>query len=1231
MSTNSTTLAGLRSTFIAAFMTLVAGATAAQEATPIVGQAPLTVASNVPGNMLLVPSVEFPTVDSIANLGAYSTGRTYTGYFDPRKCYKYSYNADETQRHFYPSRKLADNAAPTCSQSDKEWSGNYLNWAATQTIDPFRKALTGGYRVKDETTVTWLEKARSDSNGRGGAYFPDRRIPAPGNNNRTLVSGATPVNWDYFNTRIGQLGHKMWFTADGNLSTGANNVVAYDPDDKIKSGTVYEVSIRVKVCDPSLGVATLESNCVRYGTNYKPEGLIHKYATRMRYSVFGYLNDGSSNRDGGVMRARQKFVGRQKLDPASGNWVDNLNREWDPTTGILVKNPDPNDAQATATAVGTTTDVLAGRTIDNSGVINYINKFGQLTTRDHKSYDPVSELFYAAVRYLKNQGNVLSYSSLSGTANERYLLADAFPVITNWDDPIQYKCQNNAMLGIGDIYTHVDKNLPGNTITTREPSVPTEVSSDTTVNVMTRTQQIAAMEGITISQTGAFSGRDNSAYIAGLAYDAHTVDLRSDASLPGKQTASTYWVDVREGQTLESRRTNQYWLATKYGGFTVPETGFNPDTNGNRALPNTWWSSGETLESGDPRPENFYVASEADKMVSSLTRAFASISETLASGSSLGANASRIDTTTRVYQAQFFAGSWRGELQSYTIHPTTKALVSSSKASEHLPAPASRQIYVHKTTATGAARHAEFKWANLTSTQQEALGSEQVVEFLRGDRREEESAGGTLRTRTGLLGDIVNSTPVYVGKPNASLYANASFTGASSYATFVQNQANRTPVVYVGANDGMLHSFDADTLAEVYAFVPNASIANMKQLSEPGYQHRYFVDGEIAISDVYDTSSTSWKTVLVGTMGRGGPGVFALDVTNPTSVKFLWEKTAADITGLGKNIGRPVIGQVADGDWRVMFGNGPDSSDGSARLIMIGAISGNLTNVDTGATGSNGLTAVVGRDSNGDGFADVAYAGDLRGNLWRFTGLSGTPSSDEMFVARDPSNNAQPITAAPLVGKDPDTGTFWVFFGTGRFLASTDLNDRQVQTWYGIKDDTSFSGAATRSNLVQRRILAQETLNGVTVRTIDEAEDGDTTGRQGWFMDLVPPSGVAAGERMVVPNRFDGQALVGITRIPASRDVCNPSGSSFIMAIDPFTGGRLSSAYFDNNRDNEFDGDDSLNGDVTSGRGSDVGLNDVFYLGDQYYGNADDGTTPQGPRPPGNSRAGRIGWRELVN
>jgi len=529
-----------------------------------------------------------------------------------------------------------------------------------------------------------------------------------------------------------------------------------------------------------------------------------------------------------------------------------------------------------------------------------------------------------------------------------------------------------------------------------------------------------------------------------------------------------------------------------------------------------------------------------------------------------------------------------------------------------------------------------FTYDNLSSDQQTAIGSERIVNYLRGERDHEESReNGTLRTRTGVLGDIVNSTPVYVGKPNPALYASATFTGASAYATYANVTPARTPVVYVGANDGMLHGFNANTGAETFAFIPAASIANgLKEYSDSLYQHRYFVDGEMAIADVYDTTASSWKTILVGTMGRGGPGVFALNVTNPASVEFLWEKTAADIEGLGRNTGRPVIAQVADGEWKVILGNGPDNANNTAKMITIGALSGDVAVAATPATGTpNGLTAVLARDTNADGFADTAYAGDLQGNMWKFTGLSGTTLSDgdQIFQARDPSNNPQPITAAPLVGKDPNTGSTWVFFGTGRYLNKADLEDLQVQSWYGIKDE--YAGVTTRSNLVQRSILteARPAPPQLAVRTVEAGTAGELSGQRGWYMDLVSPLEGEEGERMVVPNRFQGSALIGTTRIPDNSDLCNPSGTGFIMALNPFTGAKLDSTFFDRNRDGLFNDGDLAGSDIVSGIGFGVGPNQPNFIENEMYVSLDDGTTEHLKVQGGGSNAGRMSWRELLN
>ena len=375
----------------AALSILVAVPSYAQQ----VSQLPLYLGGgDVPGNLVFVPSVEWPTINSTASIGDYDQNRNYIGYFDSAKCYAYSYSSTEANRHFYPVGYTPNNRCAGPAQ----WSGNFMNWATTQTVDPFRKVLTGGLRVRDTASETWLEKARHSGQG-GASIFPDRRLPGSGNSTSEMI-GATPFNADWMRMQIDGRGNKMRFRLEDDDTaddlTPYNPAVAVDPDD------AYEVSVRVAVCVSGF----LEPNCRAYpGGGFKPEGLIQQYSENIRYGAFGYLLDSDFLRDGGVLRVRQGFVGETEIVPGVGQQT-NANAEWDPNTGILVRNPDPLDAAATSAALGVT--------IQDSGLINYINKFGQMTNGNHKSYDPNSELYYAAVRYLKNQGNVPEYSNLTG-------------------------------------------------------------------------------------------------------------------------------------------------------------------------------------------------------------------------------------------------------------------------------------------------------------------------------------------------------------------------------------------------------------------------------------------------------------------------------------------------------------------------------------------------------------------------------------------------------------------------------------------------------------------------------------------------------------------------------------------------------------------------------------------------------------------------------------------------
>lgn len=1170
-----------------------------------VAQTPLYLGGgNVPGNLTLVPSVEWPTIVSVANLGDYSTNRTFLGYFDPNKCYAYTHSSTSTDRRFYPT------GAATNHECSNRWSGNFMNWAATQTIDPFRMVLTGGYRARDTVTETWLEKARHTGQGGTGIY-PNRKIEG-----NALIKSATPFDADTFYMRIQGLGNEMRFRLDdNNIDDEPQN---YNPINPLEDGKSYEVTVRVSVCEAGM----LEANCRAYpGGVHKPEGLIQQYSEELRIGVFGFLNDPDMLRDGGVLRARQKFVGPTMIVPGSGE-TDNPNQEWDPDTGIFIVNPDPADASATASALGIS--------IANSGAINYLNKFGQLTTYEHKSHDPVSELYYTALRYLKNQGNVSQYSDVPGaTSVDAVRAADGFPIITDWDDPIQYACQTNVILGIGDVYTHRDKNLPGSSYSADEPSKPAAVSGDDTVDVVTATADVAAMEGFGINNNP-FTGRQNSAFIAGLAWDAHTRDLRPEPDLPGTQTVSTHWVDVLEAQSLEPPTRNQYYLATKYGGFRVPED-FDPDTHAGALTLDWWHSNGETLASFGrganpgvvtfPRPDNYYLAGEATAMVESLTTAFARISaEVRSSASSVAANSTRLGADTAVFQAAFDSTNWSGDLQAFRINTDgTIDATASWGAAGKLDALSDftiddRKIFtVTPPVASGSAfistTGADFVWADLASAQQDALrtdpeggplftatvGQDRLA-YLRGVRALEQP-DGSFRKRDSRLGDIVNSDPQFVHKQDfgyALLDQSEAFAGlgaGEAYQTFRESASYQTrpPMVVVAANDGMLHGFDASLTSsggdELFAFVPDAAFENLYELTLPEYEHRFFVDGSPRIGDAW--VGGSWQTLAIGVTGGGGKSIFALDVTNPASMSKSNVKWEFSHPSMGYTIGQPAIAPLPNGAFGVVVTSGYDTGEDDGVIWILNPADGSIIHSITLAdSGELGPPLVV--DLNSDRVSDRIYVGDTEGNLWRLDLVGSSPSNWlapaglrsggttlPLFVARDDNGLRQAITA-PLSSAFNDKGLHTLFFGTGSFYRVDDNvvpDDPDVDTFYGIID--RGQPITSRSELLEQEILAEVSVTGTRVRGVT-ANEIDAT-YAGWYLDLEWAGSYGGpgpqGERVVSRAAVRGDRVIFATLIP-NPDPCAFGGDSWVMELNTFDGGRLDYAVFDLNDDMEFDDDD---------------------------------------------------------
>ena len=253
---------------------------------------------------------------------------------------------------------------------------------------------------------------------------------------------------------------------------------------------------------------------------------------------------------------------------------------------------------------------------------------------------------------------------------------------------------------------------------------------------------------------------------------------------------------------------------------------------------------------------------------------------------------------------------------------------------------------------------------------------------MRGDRSNERASGGTFRNRYSLLGDIVNSDPVYFAG------AQESFTIAG-FPAFKDSVKNRDGRIAVGANDGMLHVFDEDDGSEVYAYVPSMLFDKLGALKAVPYAHTYFVDGKITVASA--KNGANWISALVGTLGAGGKGLYALNVTNAdmSNNKVLFEKTGNDI---GYILSRPRIARKNDNKWYVFTGNGLNSTTGVAKLLMF-ELNGSTypqTAISTGVAG--GLSAPVLVDSNKDFKADIAFAGDTNGDMWKFYLGSSPPS-----------------------------------------------------------------------------------------------------------------------------------------------------------------------------------------------------------------------------------------------
>ncbi|MDD5299036.1 MAG: PilC/PilY family type IV pilus protein [Gallionella sp.] len=474
------------------------------------------------------------------------------------------------------------------------------------------------------------------------------------------------------------------------------------------------------------------------------------------------------------------------------------------------------------------------------------------------------------------------------------------------------------------------------------------------------------------------------------------------------------------------------------------------------------------------------------------------------------------------------------------------------------------------------------QWTSLTAAQQTAATGDNLLNYLRGqhgyesDRTANPVANWLYRYREAVLGDALESQPAFIGPPVFSY----PYTGYSAYVTA---QAARAGTVYMGANDGMMHAFAADTGIERWAYVPSMVIPNMWQLADKNYAtlHRNFVNGSPITSDIYCPgncggvvdaiygSSASWRTILVAGLNGGGRGYYALDITAPTAPTLLWEFTTTAGIGavkdddLGYSFGQPIITRKADGTWVVLVTSGYNNTSpgsGIGYLYVLNANTGAIiskisTGVGSAATPS-GLAKIVGwNDEPAGNKVGYIYGGDLLGNVWRFninsTVAATIGTGDKLKFATLFSDAAatlpQPVTTTPVLGSI--LGKRIIFIGTGKYLESGDLTTTQIQTQYAIKDDN-----ATTTLVNPRTTLVQQTLtNAGASRTVSNNAVDFFTGR-GWYVNF-PDS----GERVNIDSKLVQGTLLVPSIVPSST-ACTPGGYGWLNFFNFQTGGPVNTA-----------------------------------------------------------------------
>ncbi|KPB72012.1 pilus assembly protein [Pseudomonas cannabina] len=765
-----------------------------------------------------------------------------------------------------------------------------------------------------------------------------------------------------------------------------------------------------------------------------------------------------------------------------------------------------------------------------------------ITNLNPTANTPLAETYYEITRYFRG-------------------MAPFYQSGSNYVSPIQYRCQRNYGVVVTDGLPTYDRTFP-----TNDP----DDALDTTRS-LPNWDLNAANDGDDLLG----DGEGDRLYLDDLAKFAYDIDLRRDAVNAGGDLTRKSWDNA--GFTKQN-------LSTYTIGFTAANQMLIDTADDNHG-------HGKYFQTNDSAGLN-----------TALNLALSDIYAKAGSGGGASVSSPVLNASTLFFRTLYDPTDWRGTVDAFNVDPVTGDVgtvawsTDTTILANSTPAP-NYETWNTLSSATIALNFTALSPAQqtaFTATLPNGVNGTQMIAWAKG------TANTALRTRTRLLGDLIN-TNLVVTSPSER--TSTDYGTGTSYSDYLVTKASKmNSSLLVNANDGFFNVITPATGQRTYAYMPSTALSSLATIAASNYGtavHKFTVDGQIAVFDTQNGSNATWRTVAASGLGAGGKAFFAIRLFEGTtnSVGALWEVKAPDTSdtnnrfnNLGYSYSRPEAARMDNGVGVVVVGNGYGSFTGRASLFVLNASTGAvIAEIPTPVIGSetdNGLSSVKLR-VNSRNVLQAAYAGDLKGRMWKFDLSSTDPSGwkvafngSPLFTA--PRGAGQPITVQPVMFDHPLNGKI-IYFGTGKFLETADKQTNALQDFYAIWDADNGVGGVVENNLQAQQVVASIDATGGSFFTTS-SNTVDWASKKGWYLPLSTVNPLI-GERIIFPAQFIRGRIAFATAAVTSTDPCESKGTGRTFQLDPATGKMLTYRFIDTNGDGVINDSDLLVSGIGFGAG----------------------------------------------